>query len=171
MFRQELPDDYGEHKQAKASHGRARGIHARGLPSPDRSAHTMFFFLLLFVLFNKRRTRGENCGEREQKPRNNGSVVLRHETGNSRNDAAEEKTQRVLAPLRVPKRRTIHSYRHSHFRATLQRPKATTNHTGMAPSVTQSALNGYRIRIQLTSEAKMKNAIAPAIIERASTAA
>src|SRR5579872_381078 len=171
MRGQKLPNDCGERKQAKASHGRTCGVHACSLPSPDTSVHTIFFFLLLLMFFNQGRTRRKNCREGQQESCYDWPIVLRHETGNGGDDATEKKTQCELAPSRVPKGRNIHSYGGLHLKTTAQSPKAMANQNGMAQSVTQSALKGYRIRIQLTNEAKMKNAIAPTIIERASSAA
>jgi hypothetical protein len=42
------------------------------------------------------------AGKASRTPAITGPLVLRHETGDSGDDAAEKKTQRVLAPLRVP---------------------------------------------------------------------
>src|SRR5436190_23532855 len=120
---------------------------------PHHSIHAPLFLLFLFMFLNQGCACGKYRRKGQEEPAHQRTVLFSYYPGGGRDHSAQDKAGRILVPLRLTERGSINFDSHYGLSPMRQSPNETTNHNGITPSVTQSALKGCRIRIQLTTEA------------------
>ena len=153
MTGHKLPDQQRKNEESHTPHGGAGGSRAHCPASAHRAAQTFLLFSFLLVLFDQGCARRENCGKSQQKAAYRRAGSTGDNSGSSGDTSTEYESDCVLVPFRLSQSGSIELDAHYGLSPRLFSPKATANHRGIAPSVTQRALTGYRIITQLTREA------------------
>ncbi len=108
-----LPDDQPEDEEAHATEFGALGIKARRFAATARAMHAELVFSLDLMFLNQGGAGGENSWKGEKQATHHRPVVLRNDSGDCGNGAAEEKTDGVLVPSGLTKSSEIQSHSHS----------------------------------------------------------
>jgi hypothetical protein len=136
--RKQSPHRDGKAGKPEAAHGGTSSIQCRGLPPAHRIADSSTLLLFPLVFFDQRRAGGENRGKRQKEAAENRPVLLREQSGDDGDGAAEQKAHGIFIPPRAFQGRKIEGDRHPFYLKTnSQPPRAHASHSASPATETR----------------------------------
>lgn len=169
--RQPDPDDTREPRKADAADGRAECVDGGDDAAAVGPVETGARFVLLFVGFNKARAGGKDGGKGKEEAADHWPASLCDQACEHADNTSEREADDPFVGPDAFNRGEPGMQDHGGYLTRSQNAHEAANHTGMRAMVAARACGLRRSSIQLTQAAYSRNAMAPRIMERASTAA